>query len=69
VPEFNDLITATTFRDEMRVYQDGSENLVLSDLCVTEYCNMTVQVFRKCRNAAESPAALTLGLFGRHTAA
>ena len=28
-----------------------------------------VQVFRKCLNAAESPAALTLGLLGHHTAA
>ena len=31
--------------------------------------NMTVQVFRKCLSAAESPAALTLGLFGHLTAA
>jgi hypothetical protein len=30
---------------------------------------MTVQVFRKCLNAAESVAALTLGFFGHHTAA
>gem|GEM_PF-4397390 len=42
---------------------------LLSDPCVTEYCNMTVQVFRKCLSAAESLAALTLRLFGHLTAA